>query len=326
MVSRRSKLLRFGLPALGGVLLLVIIALKINQWDQLAPLSLIPIWCWTLVGLACSLIGFLLGSKRWSLFVCIAWVAVGVGLASETTGILRSLFRSTPEITVSEDTLRLLNVNCAGKIDVVATALERDPDVLFLQQSPQKEELEAWFRKSPYAEDYRMTISRRVGMLSKGKVIASIPDPKHPVIHTRVEVKETVLDVTVLDLDWLTPQAALWNPEIWTYARETRISNRRIIRQSIGSNPMGKDQVYRFLVGGFYCPAGDDSLRPLQVAGLKDAYNRMGDGTGNTYPAENPLLRLDQIWMSESVRNGKLDEVEIEGSNHLGLELVWERD
>ncbi len=306
-------------------MLLVIIALKVNQWDQLAPLSLRPIWCWTLVGLACSLIGFLLGSKRWSLIVCIAWVAAGVGLASETPGILRSLSQSALEIEKSDETLHLLNVNCAGKVEVVATALARKPDVLFLQQSPQKEELENWFRDSPYADDYQLTISRRVGILTRGTVIASISDPNHPVVHTRIEVKETKLDVTVLDLDWLTPQTALWNPEIWSYARKTRISNRRIIRQSIGSNPVGKENVFRFLIGGYYCPAGDDSLRPLKVAGLVDAYTRLGDGTGHTYPADNPLLRLDQIWISDSVRGGKLEEIPVEGSQHLGLELLWPR-
>ena len=80
--------------------------------------------------------------------------------------------------------------------------------------------------------------------------------------------------------------------------RDTRIRNRKAIRQYIGDYQVHNRQPIRIVAGDFATPPGDDVFRPLKKAGLLDAFHVAGQGIGNTYPSDTPVLRLNQVWIS----------------------------
>ncbi|MCX7422278.1 MAG: hypothetical protein NT013_22410, partial [Planctomycetia bacterium] len=116
------------------------------QPDALAMLHLCPRWAWWLAGV--TTVGLAYERPRWRVILVIGsvWCVTGVALVEESRSLARGMISPTPtRIRGHQDhvRLRIATLNCgSGGALSVRDALIWSPDILLLQESPSRSELE----------------------------------------------------------------------------------------------------------------------------------------------------------------------------------------
>lgn len=290
------------------ILLLGYLAVAIcllNRWDAMVAVTLVPVWLWAGVGALIALLCWIIcrGVVPGVLF-CL-FLITGIGLSEEAVGIVRELIislKKTPTETPPGKILRIVNVRCGGEEASLRKAAESSPDVLIVQEAPDKTILEA-VADQLYGVERSVTLVGNKAILGRGEALAVIGDPNSTVLHVRLKRPDgLVLDVSNLDLPGCAPSLEMWRPSIWSELITARIENRRLVRNHLGEHPINRQSIGRIIGGGFGTPPGDDVFRPLENSGMLDTYAEVGTGWGNTFPSDYPLLRLDQVWVSPNLQ------------------------
>jgi hypothetical protein len=233
------------------------------------------------------------------------FLITGIGLSEEAVGIVRELIislKKTPAETPPGKILRIVNVRCGGDEASLRKAAESSPDVLIVQEAPDKTILEA-VADQLYGVERSVTLVGNKAILGRGEALAVIGDPNSTVLHVRLKRPDgLVLDVSNLDLPGCAPSLEMWRPSVWSELITARIENRRLVRNHLGEHPINRQSIGRIIGGGFGTPPGDDVFRPLENSGMLDTYAEVGTGWGNTFPSDYPLLRLDQVWVSPNLQ------------------------
>lgn len=284
----------------------VIAICLLNRWDSVVPLTLVPVWVWAAAGALASLVSWIAcrGFKLGAVF-CV-FLATAVGFSEETHGILRETIASfrnkgEAESVPPADLLRIVSVNCAGKEAPMRKAAATSPDILLVQEAPEKAILDS-VGDELFGTERSVILRGSLAILCKGKTLAVLSDPRDEALHVRLKHSSgVVFDITNLDLAGCAPRPDFWKPAAWRELVEARVETRRLVRNHLGEHSLNRALVARVVGGGFGTPPGDDVFRPLQNAGMLDTFAWSGMGFGNTWPSRYPLLRLDQIWISPNL-------------------------
>jgi len=284
----------------------VVAVCLLNRWDSVVPLTLVPVWIWASAGALVSLVSWIAcrGVTLGAVF-CV-FLATAVGFSEETHGILRETIASfrkkgEAETGAPADLLRIVSVNCAGKEASLRKAAETSPDILLVQEAPEKAVLDS-VGDELFGVERSVILRGGLAILGKGKTLAVLADPRNQALHVRLKHSAgVVFDITNLDLAGCAPRPDFWKPAAWRKLVEARVETRRLVRNHLGEHTLNRALVARVVGGGFGTPPGDDVYRPLQNAGMLDTFAWSGMGFGNTWPARYPVLRLDQIWISPNL-------------------------
>jgi hypothetical protein len=277
----------------------------LNRWDAMVAVTLVPVWLWACAGAIIALVCWIIcrGVVPGVLF-CL-FLITGIGFSEEAVGIVRELvisLKKAPAEAPAEKILRIVNVRCGGEEASLRKAAESSPDVLIVQEAPDKTILEA-VADQLYGVERSVTLVGKKAILGRGEALAVIGAPDSPALHVRLKRPDgLVLDVSNLDLPGCAPSLGMWQPAVWSELITARIENRRLVRTHLGEHPINRQSIGRIIGGGFGTPPGDDVFRPLENSGMLDSYGEVGTGWGNTYPSDYPLLRLDQIWVSPNLQ------------------------
>lgn len=125
---------------------------------------------------------------------------------------------------------------------------------------------------------------------------------------TQIELVNVHLKRSVMRFD-------VWRREAWQEHTDLRIANRTRLKAILRSLPDSPVKRPRIIGGDFGTPYNDDIFRVLQRE-HKDAFRNVGTGWGNTYPAECPLLRIDQIWVGDELTPLTADALPAANSDH----------
>lgn len=278
----------------------------LNRWDSLVPVTLIPVWAWAGAGILISLLCWIV-CRGWvpgALF-CLFLIS-GVVFSEETVGIFRelaaSIRKSTPPASPETKAfLRIVNVDCAGTESALRKAAESEPDIIVIRRAPEKAILES-VADQLYGVDRSVSVHKDLAILARGETLAFLPGAEDSAIHVRLmHPVGLIIDITGVDLDGCAPRQDMWKPSVWEELISARVTNRRLVRTHLGENEIGGRKIGRIVAGGFGTPPGDDVYRPLESNDLIDTFDFAGMGWGNTFPADYPVLRLDQIWVSSNL-------------------------
>jgi endonuclease/exonuclease/phosphatase family metal-dependent hydrolase len=118
----------------------------------------------------------------------------------------------------------------------------------------------------------------------------------------------------------------------------TTVGNRRLGVMNTHLDPADQDariqEITAFLrmirdqqaVGEPFVAGGDFNATPenpmfdsLRSAGLRDAWTECGSGDGLTYPADNPVKRIDYLWLSAELQCTSAEVVDTRVSDHRPL-------
>lgn len=306
MWRKTQKTLATFIPSM---LLLVYVTVAIsllNRWDAMVPVTLVPVWAWAGLGMAVSLVCWLICRGLPSLLIFCLCLATGIIFSEETVGIARELaiaIKGKDPAPAAGDpgVIRIVNLNSAGSADVLRRAIDARPDILVIQEAPDKTVLES-VADQLYGVDRCVASHRTNAIIARGELLETLTEPGDATLHARIQRPDGfIVDVTNVDLEGCAPTLEMWRPSVWKELIEARVANRRLVRAYLGENEITRSNIGRIISGGFGTPPGDDVYRPLETNGLVDTYAASGRGWGNTYPSTYPALRLDQIWVSPNL-------------------------
>jgi endonuclease/exonuclease/phosphatase (EEP) superfamily protein YafD len=304
-LSARSQKIR-RMSVVGSVLLLVVVSLCfVIQPDWLAPVILVPAWCWLISGLMLACFGFCRGNKRWSIAVLALWAVFTWQFVEEARSLSR--FRNLSPVewqTVRErgHGIRIVSLNCnVGKTRCVEDVAAWEPDVVLLQESPGHEQLQK-LTELLFGSDGTFLYRGDVSILVRGKLTPQLSDLGSHFVHAEVELPTAaVLDVVSVRLSPPVPRFDFWLPGFWRDHREKRIEHRQQVREIIDHLKSVPTKRHMIVGGDFNAPPHDDALAFLRSR-LSDAFEEAGNGWGATGTNEHPLFRVDQIWVSKSLQ------------------------
>ncbi|HQW30766.1 MAG TPA: endonuclease/exonuclease/phosphatase family protein [Verrucomicrobiales bacterium] len=290
------------------VLLLVYLTVAIcllNRWDAMVAVTLPPVWVWSGLGMTVALLCWIICGGLPSIVMFCLCLATGIAFSEETIGISRELViavrgekKESPE---SPPLLKVVNVNCSGSEASLRKAIESGPDVVIIQEAPEKAILNS-VADQLYGVARCVSVHQTNAIIARGEILGELSEAESATLHTRIKLPGGfIVDVTNLDLKGCAPRLDMWRPAVWKQLIVARTENRRLVRASLGENEITRENIGRIISGGFGTPPGDDVYRPLETNGLVDTYAAAGLGWGNTYPPDYPLLRLDQIWVSTNL-------------------------
>lgn len=315
----QKLLANFVIPVLLLTYLAVAVCL-LNRWDAMVPVTLIPIWAWAGAGALVSLICWIASRAGAAGAMFCLCLVTAVAFSEETHGIVREAITAAKKRQAVSETeepvLRIVMADCAGLETSLRRAAETAPDILVVREAPAKAVLDA-VADQLYGVDRSVTTQGGLAILGRGATLATLTEPGGQALHVRLKRPGgLILDITALDLAGCAPRLDMWRPPVWKELIAARIENRRLVRTHLGENPIHREHVARIVAGGFGTPPGDDVFRPLQNSGMVETYAVAGQGWGNTYPSDYPILRLDQIWVSPNLVPAKTTARINPGSPH----------
>ena len=281
------------------------VAITVCYWwqpDWLAPVTLVPAWCWLVPAFALTAYGSSRRHKLSSLVVLALWTAYAVVLVEEARSLVRGTKWPTAEWKAARERghgIRVVSLNCAANSRAAAEVAKWEPHIVLLQESPSREHL-ARLSRELFGADGTFLSGGDTSIVARGQIRPRHVDRSSHFVHATV-VLSTALKADVISVRLNPPVFRLdfWMPGFWIDHRNNRIRHRRQIldiMRRIQTIPT------HLIVGGdFNAPPGDAALAPLEER-LCDTFRKAGHGWGNTGTNRFPLFRVDQIWVSQHFR------------------------
>lgn len=266
--------------------------------EALAAITLLPAWSWLLLGLPGLLL--LRGIPRGPvLLFFLAWGSFVALHVEEPRSLARSLIQQ-PKTDRIPGTLRLVSLNCAGgQVAALHDLEELQPDIVFLQESPSRREVDA-FAGRLFGPSGSSVYDGDTSILARGRLV-NTKKQKREFYYSHGTLALTglgELDLVSLRLWPATLNFDLWNLSCWQIHMQHRQDQIHQIRNLAPELPFAK---VRIVAGDFNAPQGDPVYR-LLPQGLYDTFGTKGLGLGNTLLNDFPALRIDQIWVSRSLK------------------------
>ncbi|MCG8600016.1 MAG: hypothetical protein MI807_07740 [Verrucomicrobiales bacterium] len=319
MWHRIQKFLSAFVPAVILLLYCGILVCFLNRWDSMVAVTLIPFWAWAAVGVLLCLLSWIFFRGPSSIVVLCLWLATSLFFSEETHTLFRELSEAIDPKTVPENAelLRIASFqSTTGELDFQRIS-DLKPDILLLQLSDPKEETIRELADHLFGMDGAYFTGGDNAIIARGEFLNILEDPENNCAHARLRRKDGFLiDITGISLPASIPSPYLWKKSTWDTLTELRKTNRQRVRGCLGENPITRPNTARLVAGGFNTPPGDDIFRPLETNRMQDSFHVSGHGWGNTFKGEYPLLRLDQIWISENLIPLETETASLPGSIH----------
>ncbi|MEZ0327542.1 MAG: endonuclease/exonuclease/phosphatase family protein [Fimbriimonas sp.] len=278
--------------------------------DSAAAFTIFPAWTWVPLGLLPLLWWKRLGSKV-SLSLLVAWCAYTFLFSEEWVSLKRFA-----EVVESRGGIRVVSLNCAGGlIEAAEEVATYNPDIVLLQESPGRPELERLAKKL-YGSTGSVVSGPDASILSRWP-LKRIETPR-----TTNDFVATVITtptgeaLNVVSLRLMPPsfRIDLFDPGAWTAVA----NNRRLRREELaGIVAFLERQTKRpTIIGGDFNAQSGDAVFRVMPPDLKDSFYEAGAGWCHSAVNDYPLARIDQIWLSSAIKPLVQNVVKTVNSDH----------
>jgi endonuclease/exonuclease/phosphatase (EEP) superfamily protein YafD len=321
--QRPSKLLfQFQKYVLGlSVLLCATVSLcYLIRPDACAAVTIFPAWAWAAPGGFLAAIGWGYRTRRAGILVALIWLAFLFGISDEPRGLLRfsqSLASGAGGRQVSERAgdVRVISFNARGDKAAANEVVQYRPDIVLLQESPSQKNVKQLAHKL-FGDDAAFIWSHDTSIIVHGTLEpVQAVTPQHLVLG-RARLASG-LEAVVISTRLHSPafKAKLWTPDCWQEQRAIRVKHREQMERTRALlTALPSDQPI-IMGGDFNSPAGDAVFR-LIPARLHDSFREGGIGWGDTAFNHVPVLRVDQVWISDQLRADVVVARETVNSDH----------
>lgn len=312
----RSAVGRLAL-GLSTLLWFALVLISLVQPDACAAVTVFPVWAWLFPGLALAGVGWGFRGRRQGTILVSAWCLFFLVAAEEPWSLLR-LLSSPDQATRAGQVVRVVSLNCAiGNPNAAREVARYRPDIVLLQESPSREAVETLAREFCGAEG-SVVSGPDASMLVRGTVVASAlpPNQRASFVQARVQLASGLL-VEVLSAR-LVPavfRLDLWSPDCWREQALNRRKRRAQVEAIVRRLEAIPESIPVILGGDLNAPQGDAAFRSFSPR-LHDTFREAGRGWGNTIINEFPILRIDQVWSSRSLRARRVIAAKTRFSDH----------
>jgi len=273
--------------------------------DRMAAVTVFPPWAWVVVGFGLPAFRVLSLGRRSAAFISAVWLVFLMAFADHPTAMFRRSAGASSQWTAARGdgrAVRVVSLNCAGGAAAAGEVAALEPDIVLLQESPSRSQLEALAREL-FGDDGQALWGVDASLVARGPIEPrQLPrDVTTYAVQARVRLAGgREVEVVSLRLQHALVRFDLWSPNCW---RE-QTANRRRRRDQLAAILQGGNDVatdVAMIVGGdFNAPPGDAVYRLLSPR-MRDAFASGGCGWGNTI-VNNwfPFSRIDQVWTSDA--------------------------
>jgi hypothetical protein len=270
------------------------------QFDELAPLTLIPPWMWLIPAAIVTSVSFKVTSRKTLLLTIGVWSLFLLLFAEEPRSLIR-LNSFVKQRTDSDQTIRIATLNC--NMASAKAALEPRtfaPDVVLFQESVGPKPLKQ-LAVDFFGEDGNSLHGGDVSIIARGKMKTIKADPASHFVHAVVTLEGgKPIDVVSLRLSPPVFRIDFLSAEFWTDHSKTRKHHRDQLQKVADHLKQFAETEHVFIGGDFNLVGNDGALSPL--SDFQDTFLKSGSGWGNTGTSQYPLFRVDQIWVSRNVQ------------------------
>jgi len=308
-IQNGAPILAWLVLATSAALLLVTALAYVFRPVAFSAFTVFPTWCWAVGGvLLCSLTWTFRPTERSrcaraAALLVVSWIIAWLALSEEPTSLLRTLW--TADLSTQPDSqtgrLRIVTLNCGGgSADAAREVLPWNPDIVLLQEIPEPLVLQEIASKL-FGERGVVVAELDTAIIARGPMTADTQQGgnRRTLASATTSlpgigiVRLASIHLTVPPID-----ISLWRPSTWRSHSSSRRQQREQLMRAIGHWIELDQSPPTILAGDFNAPQGDWLLKPLRPL-LRDAFNEAGIGWGNTIENSIPVLRIDQIWLSD---------------------------
>lgn len=291
----------------------------VTQPDWLAPVILVPTWCWLIFGgmLACG--GFHSDRKQWFVSVLLLWAVFAWLFVEQTHSLVHGKSLSPVEWQAARESgrgIRIVSLNCnVGQSRCVEEVASHDADVVLLQESPGEEQLQV-LTEALFGSEGTFLFGGDVSILARGNLSPRFADRSSHFVHAVVELpKAEMIDVVSVRLSPPVPRIDFWSLGFWHDHCQKRIKHREQVQEIINHLQSVPTERHVIVGGDFNAPPSDDSLSRMRSR-LSDSFLKAGSGWGATGTNTHPLFRVDQVWASDRLKPASVVAWKTQHSDH----------
>lgn len=287
--------------------------------DAFAAVTVWPAWLYAVPAVILLIIARRAKCPRNVLLVtCGLWIVFLLAFCEEPRSLVYVPIRNYFTSSAGAQRLRVISLNCdAGSMAAAEEVIPYHPDIVLLQESPSRAEVESLARRLfGVRGGCAWGVDGSVLFRGRAKAVPLSSRLALNATQARVEMRGA-RQISVFSIR-LTPPIARFDvlsPSYWEAQAELRRIHRkelRMVARQMGQLAQGDLAV----VGGdFNAPAGDGATRELEPR-LRDAFREGGVGWGNTVLNGSPLQRFDQIWVSTGLHVLSVRAYRTENSDH----------
>lgn len=310
-------------------LAIVLIVIYWCQFDRLAPITMVPAWCWLVPAAVLLWLARVDTRKSWMITAGASWLLFAYLFVDEATSLAR-FWKQLPEKRIDSNLdaidqsaessfVRVVTLNCfVGQKAAAMETSQFGPDIVLLQESPNAASLPG-IATSIFGKESDSVWGGDCSILARGKIKPIHVDKRSHFVHARVTLPSGMqLDVISLRLSPPVFRMDFWNQEFWSDHLATRQNHRQQL-QTVIDHLVVNHQTDHWVIGGdFNMVAGDGGFRPA-FNNLIDTYRISGSGLCNTATNRYPLFRVDQIWTNKKTKAIYSQAFRTEHSDHRGV-------
>lgn len=286
------------------------------RWEGCAAVTFFPPWVWLIPGFFLTGLGYRKTFKWYVLTCFLLGIIFLFSSAEEPRSLIRSRSCSNNEWTAARQqgkALRIVSLNCAGKRAAAREAFAENPDIILLQESPDRETLKT-LAQQVFKENADCLWGIDTSILARGRIFPE----KGARFFTRARVQlSSGRELQVISLRLLPPivRLDLWSPSGWRDQTQNRRYHREQLQELAQIIKTIPPTVPLIIGGDFNAPGGDGAMASLHPR-LHDTFQHAGIGWGNTGINEFPVSRIDQIWTTDHFRPIGVIAKKTEHSDH----------
>jgi endonuclease/exonuclease/phosphatase (EEP) superfamily protein YafD len=294
------------LVGLSLLLHLVTVYCYSRQPDRFAAFTVLPIWVWGGIGLACSVVAFYFLRASLSLVMTAVW-SITLLVGADEARVLAHFGRSAPQPGPAaphqgQPVIRVVSINCAMMQfgDPAPDIAKWKPDIVLAQDLYPHQVRQ--FADALYGGrgDYRAHVTRDggLGILTRWKIRREVRNPTLRSQQLTIEMPdERTLEVVNVHLQTAATDLRFWKRDAW---REHRI-NRAVRHNEMATVRQVLEQTTRFpqtptVLGGDFNASATDPVHRQLIRDFTDSFAAAGSGWGNTFQRRFPILRIDHIY------------------------------
>lgn len=299
------------LPLVSAIAALLLALIYRQRTDSLAALTIWPYWTFGLGGILVLLFKVRLNRIRARVIAVGIWLALWWFVGDEPRALARSI------VGIAPSSLRVISLNCAGgQIEAAQEVTAKHADIVLLQESPNKPELEKL--RQQLGKDWSLINGPDASILLRGQ-LKPVDLPKGTgnfmaAWATMAAIKEPVL-VLSLRLNPPILRLDLWNPDCW-HTLSVNKAARRDELEAIADFVTSQANDKPVILGGDFNTPPDRTITNCLDPLVCDSFVAAGRGWGATALNEYPMVRIDQIWASPHFKPVRTIAQKTQNSDH----------
>ena len=292
--------------------------------DQLSIVTVFPIWFWSAIGLGFIFVSIIFLKKKLLIFFFGAWIITALLGSDEFTSLKRGLkptvkkSKTDTDLAKPSQVLRVASINCNDrKIEAALEAINYNPDIIFLQESPSPADLQI-IKSKLLDPTVQIVGGWDCSIIAKGKLTKrnySSLFYNHATGAMLTLEDGSTIELLCIHLESAVTRWDLWNKKCWKEHQIRSQERRDQLKQLLSEYEKFASNGPKIFGGDFNSPQNSNLFKIVSNE-YTNAFSSIGKGIGNTFTNYFPVIRIDHIYSNSALQPIDASSIRTVHSDH----------